>query len=480
MTESSKLLERVAGARERLAAAVKHEIEGLFMMAAQDSAVVPEGQVSEKQIRRLMERISAARTKLLALVPFFGHLCLTLKPRIAKPGDGVPTAGVAKDGTLVLNYAYCMGDGTPQNPGLTDAELCGLLCHEVLHPALHCWMRQGTRSAIVTGPDGSRFSLWNLAHDLSFNPMILEMGNDDVALPEGAAHDPSYKSQAAEEIYDAELKKAQSNPDGQPGSSGSITMKGMGGHSIGNDMRDDLADTPDGKKAARGEKSASRKLEEDWKEALVAAAQVHEKEKGQGTLPAGLQKIIDELKDPKVDWRDQLSMWVGENGIDQDYSYRRPSRRSESVGEYMPSLQKDGVDDLVILWDTSGSMNGRETAILTEVQAMCEDLGLSVRVVICDAAVHADVDGIEDALEIIPHIKGGGGSDFRPAFNLLEDDGFEGSIIAFTDGYISVPKLKPQNMGNILWVVGPNDQDPTRGRWGSVLKIDDLYEHENW
>jgi len=279
------------------------------------------------------------------------------------------------------------------------------------------------------------------------------------------------KGQAAEEIYDALLKKAKKGQGG--GGTGSIQIPGNGKHGIGDDMRSDLSDSEEGQKAANGNSASQRKLEEDWKVNVVAAAQVQEKEKGKGTLPAGLQKIVDDLTDPKVDWKDVLSRWIGENGRRQDYTYRRPARRSESVGEYLPSLQKFGVSDIVVLWDTSGSMNGRETEILSEVQGICEDLGLSVRVICIDTAIHSDVSDIQDALDMIPHIKGGGGSNFCPAFDRLDDEQYDGVVVSFTDGYIDVPKSKPHLLKAVLWVIGEHDTDPTGGKWGEVLHMND-------
>jgi predicted metal-dependent peptidase len=477
-------------------------------------------EVTPEMEKTLMRRISAARTKLLAMVPFFGHLALNLKPRLARPADRVSTAGVAPDGTLILSYEFCME--------LTDPQLCGLLCHEVLHPALFCWMRQGSRHAIVQGPDtevtlpdgtkrifpGQRFSLWNLAHDLSFNPEILELAEKvdakgDIELPPGGAVDLALRGMSAEEIYDKLLNQALKNrkkggkcgdcggtgkkggkkgqkgqgqedcpscngTGKQPGSGyGVLTEIPGGDHAIGDDLRPDLSSTEEGQKAAQGDKSAQTQLENDWKVSVVAAAQVHEEEKNRGSLPAGLQKIVDELVDPRVDWKDVLSRWIGENGRRQDYTYRRPARRSESVGAYMPSLQRFGVADIVVLWDTSGSMNGREKEILGDVQGICEDLGLSLRVMCCDTMVHTDVDGIEDALDVIPHIKGGGGSDFTPAFAKLEDESYDGVVVSFTDGYIGVPATKPQLIKAVLWVLAGGDVDPTGGKWGETLLIND-------
>ena len=422
---------------------------------------------TEEETHSLMKRLSSCRTRLLALVPFFGHLALNLRPRVAKLRDGVPTAAVTPDGSLILNVEFCAS--------LSDAQLCGLLCHEVLHPALLAWQRQGSRMVIVSSPSGSQVSLWNLAHDMSFNPEIMELAERSeakghITLPPDPAMDAKFKGHAAEEIYDKLLQQAQKNGKGKSGDGG-LMVPGMDG--IGGDLREDLSDSPDGKKAAKGDKGAQKRMENDWKVNVVAAAQVQEREKGRGTLPGGIQKLVDSLTDPVIDWKDELSRWIGENGRRQDYTYCRPARRSESVGEYLPSVQKFGVADIIILWDTSGSMNGRESEILSEVNGICEDLGISVRVICCDTAIHSDVADIEDALEIIPHIKEGGGSDFGPAFDLLDGEQYDGVVVSFTDGYIGVPDTKPHNIKAVLWVIGENDVDPSSGKWGEVLHMNE-------
>ncbi len=439
----------------------------------------PNRELDEAEKFKLMKRIERARVTLLAMVPFFGHLCLNLRPREARPGDGVPTAAVTPDGSLILNYDFC--------EQLTDPEFCGLLCHEVLHPALFCWLRQGSRRAMVQGPQGQRFSLWNLAHDLSFNPEIMELARNSeagehIALPPGGAYEEKYKGHAAEEIYDALLQEAVKNKqDGQGcgGDSMGVFQKMPGGdHSIGDDMRPDLSDTEEGQKAAQGDKIAAEALQDEWKVNIMAAAQVQEQEKQKGSLPAGLQKIVDAIKNPQIDWKDVLSRWIGENGRRQDYTYRRPARRSESIGEYMPSLQRFGVEKVWILWDTSGSMNGREAEILGETQGICDDLGLTMKVIMCDAAIQGIVENVREAEDVAQEIKGGGGSNFIPAFDYLEEEQYDGVVVAFTDGYINVPPVKPHLIKEVLWVIGPNDVDPTvayggSNPWGEVLRTND-------
>ena len=388
-----------------------------------------------------IKRVKDARVWLSARVPFLGYMTTRLRPRIAEPHDGVPTAGVARDGTLVLNEQFVAG--------LTDPQVRGLIAHEVLHPALGVFERLGSR----------QMRLWNIAHDYVINAIIVDFAatvGGSLELPPGGLLDRQFDHLSAEEVYDKLLEAA---------SEGFVfTVPGTG-----SDLRDDLAETERGRDAAHGDQSAGRSLDNDWKTTAEAARQTHEAQLGQGSLPGRLQAILDEIKDPKVAWQTVLSQWLGENGCKSDLTYQRPSRRSESVGEILPGVLKTGLPDVTILWDTSGSMNGLATDILSEVAAITTELGLTVRLMICDTMVHADVEGLDNPESFIPHITGGGGSDFTPAFDVLSGEGNTSVVVAFTDGYIGVPGVQPASLGGVLWCLTQGGVRPAP--WGQAIKM---------
>ena len=426
--------------------------------------------IDPARVDALRERLSRVRTALTVWVPFFGHLLLKLDPKIAEPRHGIATAGVTRDRKLFLNVDFC--------EPLTDAEFAGLLCHETMHLAYLTFERQGTRRAIVVDQNGGSISLFNVAADYAINgiieTMIKPLPNGEVKLPKGGCVDlATFGDWSAEEVYDKLLDDACKNTG--KGKGGIVLPGGSWGT---DDMRDDLGGDgeesgEDGEGSGRGRSEAENKaLDTYWKVAIVEAAQIHEQQqRGKGTLPLGLQKLIDEIVDPKISWVDVLSRWVGENGRRADFTYRRPARRAEAVGEILPALLKHGVDDLVVLWDTSGSMNGRETEILSEVIGICEDLNLALRVICCDTAIHSDQEEVEHPDDV--DVKGGGGSNFNPAFDRLHEEGFTGVVVAFTDGYIDVPGVKPPHIRDVLWVLWQGrDVDPTGGKWGETLIVD--------
>lgn len=417
----------------------------------------------------VMDRVSKARTKLVARLPFFGHLALKLRPRLTRPEDDVNTAAVAADGTLVINEAFA--------DKLTDQQLAFVIAHEVMHPAMLYFDRMQGRIP----------RLWNMAHDHAINLIIKHMGDANISLLPDILCDEKYKDWSAEEVYDDLLKDAvlvniAVTADGEGGEGGQPGGKGKGkgqGKPQGQDPRNDplfgdgrpdLADSEDGKKAGEGDKGAANRLNTDWKISIVAAAQRHERKHGRGSLPGGLQRLVDEFTDPKVDWREKLSRWVGENGRRQDYTYGRPSRRSESVGQYLPSLKKYGTTDVTVMVDTSGSIGEKQLKEgLAEIQGVCEDLGIGVRAMVIDAAVHDDVV-VEDAYELASKLAGGGGSDFRPGFDKLAEEGYEGVVICFTDGDIAVPHDKPESIRGVLWCIYEGCRIPTTV-YGEVVEI---------
>ena len=149
----------------------------------------------------VLQRVSDARTYLTAKVPFLGFMTLRLRPRVAAPEDGVPTAGVGADGTLVLNEEFVAT--------LTDPQFRGLIAHEVLHPAMHFFERMASK----------QLRPWNAAHDFKINQVIqgfVDGGRaGNIELPPGGLLDRKYDEMSAEEIYESFPKVSLPGSGGQ-------------------------------------------------------------------------------------------------------------------------------------------------------------------------------------------------------------------------------------------------------------------------
>ena len=424
----------------------------------------------KKLIEECEERISRARTYLGANLPFLGYLTLKLVPEEAPPEYNIQTIGVSVDGSLWYNAEWISC--------LSDAELRGVLAHEVLHPALGAFTRIGNRDK----------KLWNDAHDYTINRILADFfsnrgGSINAILPQGGLWDRKYDGMSAEEIYEVLLQEEEQKGTGGGGGEGEgggdKEERGGEGRADGNgnpkdrsfrhDCRHDLSRTPDGKKSNQGDKSSRERLADRWKADVVAAAQLQE-DRQRGSVPAGLQIYLKDILEPKVPWSTIISQWIGEHAGNPDLTYMRPGRRSEAVGERLIGQKKSLFPEVTVLWDTSGSMHGQEKLIFSEIAAICAELTLGIRIIIIDAAIHADVEDVQEAEDIAAHIKGGGGSDFCPAFERLEKERNNSVVLAFTDGYIGVPAVQPEMLKGVVWVLMPGCPPPAK--WGQVLRLD--------
>ena len=197
------------------------------MHATIPAPVAPEDvRPTPEQIKKCLRRVSTARLTVASFCRFFGHLILKTEAVCAMPEHGVPTAAVTPDGTVYYNPDFV--------ETLTNPELCGLVIHETMHPALLCWRRQGSRKAKVEDDAGNVFDLWNLAHDYSFNPEIEELANKcrakgKIKLPPRAANKAEYKGMSAERIYDLIWEEAKKNGKGKGGKVKGKTKGGKAG-----------------------------------------------------------------------------------------------------------------------------------------------------------------------------------------------------------------------------------------------------------
>tara|TARA_R110002074_G_scaffold255649_1_gene428071 strand:- start:4947 stop:5804 length:858 start_codon:yes stop_codon:yes gene_type:complete len=233
-----------------------------------------------------------------------------------------------------------------------------------------------------------------------------------------------------------------------------------------------LADMPstghfkDGEGQSEADKSET---ENKWKTKIIAAANACSKNRG--TIPGHFKELINQIRNPKVDWRDKLYTLATEPMRDE-HSWRRPNRRFIGKDLYLPSITKiDGLRKIIFAVDTSGSMN---TDLLidawSEIVSVVEDCDVD-ELIIMD--VDTDVnhirrfskDDLPDALEVV----GRGGTAFEPAFDwVIENDEDPAVLIYFTDLYGSFPQYEPDHP--VIWVnYGMKD---TLCPFGEVIDIE--------
>lgn len=387
------------------------------------------------------KKMTKARSGLVLSHPFFGSLALRLRIE-ESPGIGT----MATDGErLAYDPAFVDELGMP--------ELMGVVAHEVMHCAVCHHTRRGDRDA----------KRWNVAGDLAINPLLIDAG---IVLPDDALIEDRFRGMSAEAIYaalgadqTAAGDSQQSQAPSAGGSQPSDAAKPSDGH-----MNDAVQRTAcDGGMPDPGRCGAvvdapattpaeTKQAEREWQVAVTQAAQAAKKA---GKLPGSLKELVDEIKEPRADWRALLRRFADQIRP-TDYRWVPPNRRHVAQGLYLPSLGEPNVGEIVIAVDTSGSIDRAMLAQFgAECRAILEDLGPPLTTVIyADKTVHR-VERFENATDFELEAVGRGGTDLRAPFAWIEENGIQpAAMVYLTDLVGPMPDFVAFP---VVWAVYGND-----------------------
>lgn len=368
-------------------------------------------------------RIQKARTALLLDHPFFGSLLFRLKGRESRSIATMATDGVS----LYYNPEFV--------ETLNPATLCGVLAHEVMHPGLHHHVRRSGRHP----------RRWNEACDYAINPLLLDAG---LSLPDGVLVDNRFRGMSAEQIYnllEAEAEQRSGNEDEKSNSEGDGTRNGS---STQNDSDATSAPVTEGGIGqvldAPSADEETPSVEEQTREWSIAVRQAVTLAKQAGKVPAGIERVLDGAKEASVDWREMLRRLWSET-TPADYSWTRPNRRHIWAGLYLPGVAREGVGEIAIAVDCSGSVNARQLSLFeAEVRSILEgQRPQRVHVMYFDTIVHK-VETYEAGQPVHLNPVGGGGTEFGPCFDWLDEHGIQPQTLVFlTDLYGGFPPSAP-------------------------------------
>lgn len=363
-----------------------------------------------------MDKIQKARTNLVLSHPFYGSLILRME---VVETDKVPT--FATDGIRIYyNKEFA--------ETLSVDEIIGVLAHEGHHVALLHNLRMGPRQHMP----------WNAACDLAINPYLKQSG---FTLPEGSLDEKKYHNMTAEQIYDK------------------LPVRYVNFSGIGDVMR------PTGRDGRELTAEEMKEIEFDQKINITQAAT---KAKMAGKLPAGLERLVQDIVEPKVSWQDFIHRWLSQF-VPVDYTWRRPSRRFISSGLYLPGVLKSGIGDIVFGVDTSGSVdNEMLTQFQAEVRSCLNQFGFrKAYIVYCDTQVH--IQTVEDSHDIAFQAKGGGGTMFTPVFEWIEKNDIKPDCLVYlSDMECSDYPKEPEYP--TLWVgIGGGGTTPP---FGELIRIE--------
>ena len=453
------------------------------------------------EVRRAEGKLQAAKTDLVLDEPFFGALLIHMK--------------------FVVDYgcktAWINGREMGYNPAfinsLSHEEIKALLVHEIEHVALgHPWRR-----------DGRDHRRWNQACDKAING---DLKRDGYKLPADVLYPTSEEEgKSAEWIYTRMPEpEAQPQPqpepepepgdeqgegdgdgdeegeaEGQPGdgdgdeegegegndddgqgegeSEGDGDGQGQGdgkdgegqpgqenGQGDGQGQPDPLGEVRDAPTEVDADGDPAP-TEHEWKDrVMVAMTQA----KMQGNMPGGAERQVGIAMRPRVDIRSLMLRFFTDRAA-SDYSWTRPSPRYLPSGLYLPALHEPGMGEVAVLVDTSGSVDSTSLqyarGILESVLDECHPAGITLYFV--DTEV-ANTHRMERGEPLTWEPKGGGGTDFVSAFDVMEKaEPQPVAIVCITDLAATFPEHAPAIP--TLWLT---DTEHATAPFGETVFID--------
>ena len=334
-----------------------------------------------------MKKIEKAKGKMIVKQAFFASL-LCNTPVVED--NTMPTA--ATDMLKIYYNAAFIGS-------LEFDVVMFVLAHELLHIVYKHGLRMRGRDPRV----------WNMACDYAINWILQEYG---FKVWSNALIDKQYANMGAEEIYELLTK----NPQKQPQS---------------NDMDGDIKEPTNMSEEQRAA------VEQEIQQRVAQAATFA---RTQGQLAGSLERLVDAVLNPQPSWQDLLREYMTRVSHDNE-NWTRRNRRYPGV--YLPAMYSEGMGEIIVIGDTSGSITNEEIGnVITAV----EDIAAStrperVRLLWADTEV-AGEQVFESGESIDAKPCGGGGTDMRVPLAYAEQYSPD-VVVLITDGYTPWPDVDP-------------------------------------
>jgi len=348
----------------------------------------------------VIDKIIVARVGLLLRHPFFGNMATRLK--IQEGWPELKTA--ATDGRTIF---FCRKFFEK----MTVKQVEFVIAHEILHNVFDHMARA----------EGRNHRIFNVATDYCVNGQLVRDRIGDHKVPDiQIYHDTKHYGKSAEQIYDEifeEKDEEELNALGQ--------------------MLDEHVDW--GEKGKDGQPAYSKEelkqIRDEVREATMQAAQAA----GAGNTPANVARMIKELTEPKMNWREILRQQI-QSTIRSDFTFQRPNRKGWHMGAILPGMNFEDTIDICVSIDMSGSIsNDQAKDFMSEIKGIMQEYkDFKIKVWCFDTRVYneASFDGYSmDEFDQYEPI-GGGGTAFEANWDYMkEHDINPKKLIMFTDGY---------------------------------------------
>jgi predicted metal-dependent peptidase len=391
----------------------------------------PDPNITEEALTEMrvevMDRIIIARVGLLLRHPFFGNMATRLQIKAAD--DWCPTAAV--DGrNLYFNTQFFNA--------MDNKEIEFVIAHEILHCVFDHLERRTWQDRNLDP------MLSNIAQDYVVNNTLVRDRIGEKPKIVECFQDFKYDGWTSEEVYEELFKEAEERGKEfleQLGEMLDEHLEDLGNDSESNGDGGDKEDEKDAngntvsKKRPKLSKDEMQKIKNEIKEGMLQAAQ----SAGAGNVPGAVERMIKELTEPKMSWREILRQQI-QSTIKNDYTFSRPSRKGWHTGAVLPGMNFDETIDVAIALDMSGSIGNEQAKdFLSEIKGIMDEYkDYNIKLWCFDTQVYNEqdftADGGEDLLDY--EIFGGGGTDFMANWEYMKENDFvPKKFIMFTDGY---------------------------------------------
>ena len=384
------------------------------------------------------KRIDRVLTRLGIRFPFF---CQVMASRKIVCDESIST--LATDGpTIYCNPNFWVNELTP------ETEISGI-AHELLHIVLEHMWRRGDRDP----------RLFNIAADFKVNQYLQEEG---FTLDPKWLRDPQYDAMSEEQIY--ALLDKQSNDKSKGG------KRKVSGYSNKEEKISDMQPDFEDIREPQGTSEEQAKDKEDIRGAIIRAFNTY---KAQGNVGGLAQYLADKVTKVSEPWYEHMLRYMTKMTMTES-NWRRINRRELlRTGVIAADIGRPTIELAVVVVDTSGSIgrvtldyfSGHINTILDSVKPKV------IKIIYCDSNINKVDEFSSDDFPIRLEVIGGGGTDFRPAFDYIDKMDAEPDVVVYlTDTYGDYPK---EPSYPVIWASIYSWERSTKPPFGEFIFIDE-------
>ncbi len=379
------------------------------------------------------EKINKAKARLMLEHPYFGTVAASLK---LEKNNEILTF-ISDGEKMRYNSEYL--------DRLSVEEVEFVMANGAMHAVLQHQDRVAERTKW----------LWQTATDYVVNAMLVKNG---MQLPEYANYEEKFVGMYAEEVYERLRDEMLDNSDHSmeqeteyitdSDETGVDNLHMQKEHTPDMNAEDTLEEDNADEQEEENTSPEVDELSEEIKERLE---QIFQKLKRQGNLPKDMEYVVPEYFSHKVDWREFLYGYIATHAK-TNYTFSPPNMKYLYRGIYLPALSSDMLRVIVAV-DTSGSVDeALLSTFLGEVSSMMQQYpNYEIDLITADAKIQSHRTFLPGEL-LDYDISGGGGTDFRPVFEFIDQYiDYPTILLYFTDGQGTFPEHEPSY--DMLWIM---------------------------